>query len=184
MRAIADVMLKHPHVWILSDDIYEHLAFDGFKSAPSRRSTPELRDRIVTVNGASKAYAMTGWRVGYCGGPKDLIGRWSTCTVRRPLACHRWPGRGRSSAGRTAGRCASNRSRPMQRRRDMAVEMLNGCKGINCHKPEGAFYVFPNVAGCIGKTTAGGRKLETDHDLCMALLEKRMSRRCTARRMA
>jgi aspartate aminotransferase len=172
LRAIADVMLKHPHVWILSDDMYEHLVFDGFRHETIAHLAPELRDRTVTVTGASKAYAMTGWRIGFAGGPKDLIKAMVNMQGQATA--------GVSTVGQAAAVAALNGPQDgvqeqvvaYARRRDMTVEMLNTCKGINCHKPEGAFYVFPNVAGCIGKTTAGGRRLETDRDVCMALLEE------------
>ena len=172
LRAIADVMLKHPHVWIMSDDMYEHLVFDGFKHETIAHVAPELRDRTVTVTGASKAYAMTGWRIGFAGGPKDLIKAMVNMQGQATA--------GVSTVGQAAAVAALNGPQDgvqeqvvaYARRRDMAVEMLNTCKGFNCHKPEGAFYVFPNVAGCIGKTTAGGRKLDNDRDVCMALLEE------------
>ncbi|HLJ04674.1 MAG TPA: pyridoxal phosphate-dependent aminotransferase [Acetobacteraceae bacterium] len=172
LRAIADVMLKHPHVWIMSDDMYEHLVFDGFRHETIAHVAPELRDRTVTITGASKAYAMTGWRIGFAGGPKDLIKAMVNMQGQATA--------GVSTVGQAAAVAALNGPQDgvqeqviaYARRRDMAVEMLNTCKGINCHKPEGAFYVFPNVAGCIGKTTAGGRRLETDRDVCMALLEE------------
>ena len=172
LRAIADVMLKHPHVWIMSDDMYEHLVFDGFRHETIAHIAPELRDRTVTITGASKAYAMTGWRIGFAGGPKDLIKAMVNMQGQATA--------GVSTVGQAAAVAALNGPQDgvqeqviaYARRRDMTVEMLNTCKGINCHKPEGAFYVFPNVAGCIGKTTAGGRRLETDRDVCMALLEE------------
>jgi aspartate aminotransferase len=172
LRAIADVMVKHPHVWIMSDDMYEHLVFDGFVHATMAQVAPELRDRTLTVSGASKAYAMTGWRIGYAGGPKNLIKAMVNMQGQATA--------GVSSVGQAAAAAALDGPQDgvreqvvaYARRRDMAVEMLNACRGINCHKPEGAFYVYPNVAGCIGKTTAGGRKLGTDQDMCMALLEE------------
>jgi aspartate aminotransferase len=173
LRAIADVMRKHPHVWIMSDDMYEHLVFDGFKHATIAQVAPDLRDRIVTITGVSKTYAMTGWRIGFAGGPKDLI----KAMVNM---------QGQATAGASAISMAAataaldgpqdgvaEQIAAYQRRRDIAVEMLNACKGISCHKPEGAFYVFPNVAGCIGRTTAAGRRLDTDQDLCLALLEEK-----------
>jgi aspartate aminotransferase len=172
LRAIADVMVKHPHVWIMSDDMYEHLVFDGFKHATIAAVAPELRDRTVTVSGASKAYAMTGWRIGFAGGPKNLIKAMVNMQGQATA--------GVSTVGQAAAAAALDGPQDgvaeqivaYRNRRDMAVEMLNACNGINCHKPEGAFYVFPNVAGCLGKTTASGRKLESDQDVCMALLEE------------
>ena len=162
-------MVKHPHVWIMSDDMYEHLVFDGFKHATIAQVAPELRDRTVTISGASKAYAMTGWRIGFAGGPKNLI--------RAMVNMQGQATAGVSTVGQAAAAAALDGPQDgvaeqivaYRNRRDMAVEMLNACRGINCHKPEGAFYVFPNVAGCIGRTTAGGRKLATDQDVCMAL---------------
>ena len=172
LQAIAAVMRKHKHVWLMSDDMYEHLVFDGMRHATLVEVAPDLRDRTVTVTGASKAYAMTGWRIGYAAGPKDLIKAMVNMQGQATA--------GVSTVGQAAAAAALDGPQDgvreqviaYQRRRDMAVEMLNACRGINCHKPEGAFYVFPNVAGCIGKTTGGGRRLETDRDVCMALLEE------------
>ena len=174
LRAIADVMLKHPHVWILSDDMYEHLLFDGFEHATLAQVAPELRDRTLTITGVSKTYAMTGWRIGFAGGPKNLIK--AMVNIQGQVAA------GISTVGQAAAQAALDGPQDgvavqvvaYQRRRDFAVAALNACPGINCHKPEGAFYVFPNVAGCLGKTTAGGRRLENDFDFCMALLEEQL----------
>jgi aspartate aminotransferase len=169
---IAEVMRKHPHVWVLSDDMYEHLVFDGFQHATFAQVAPDLKDRTLTVSGVSKTYAMTGWRVGFAGGPKVLI---KAMTVMQGQATA-----GISTVGQAAATAALNgpqdgvnvQIEAYKRRRDLAVNMLNAAKGISCHSPEGAFYVFPNVAGCLGKTTAGGRKLNTDEDVCLALLEE------------
>jgi aspartate aminotransferase len=172
LRAIADVMVKHPHVWIMSDDMYEHLVFDGFKHTTIAQVAAELGSRTVTISGASKAYAMTGWRIGYAGGPRNLIKAMVNMQGQATA--------GVSTVGQAAAAAAldgpqdgvSEQIVAYRKRRDMAVDMLNACRGFNCHKPEGAFYVFPNVAGCIGKTTPGGRTLTTDQDVCMALLEE------------
>ena len=172
IAAIAAVMRKHPHVWILSDDMYEHLVFDGFKATTFAEVAPDLKDRTLTVTGVSKTYAMTGWRVGFAGGPKALI---KAMTVIQGQATA-----GISTVGQAAAVAALNgpqdgvdvQIEAYQRRRDLAVRMLNDSKGISCHRPEGAFYVFPNVAGCLGKTTAGGRVLHNDEDVCLALLEE------------
>ena len=172
IAAIAAVMRKHPHVWILSDDMYEHLVFDGFKFATFAEVAPDLKDRTLTVTGVSKTYAMTGWRIGFAGGPKALI---KAMTVMQGQATA-----GISTVGQAAAAAALDGPNDgveaqivaYKRRRDFAVDMLNAAKGISCHKPEGAFYVFPNVAGCLGKTTTGGRKLNTDEDVCLALLEE------------
>ena len=169
---IAAVMRKHPHVWILSDDMYEHLVFDGFRAATFAQVAPDLKDRTLTVSGVSKTYAMTGWRLGFAGGPKPLI---KAMTVMQGQATA-----GVSTVSQAAAAAALDgpqdgvdvQIEAYQRRRDLAVEMLNAARGISCHKPEGAFYVFPNVAGCLGKTTTGGRKLNTDEDVCLALLEE------------
>jgi aspartate aminotransferase len=173
LEEIAAVMRKHPHVWILSDDMYEHLVFDGFQHATMAQVAPDLRDRIVTVTGVSKTYAMTGWRIGFAGGPKDLIKAMVNMQGQATA--------GASAISMVAATAALDGPQDgvreqviaYQRRRDIAVEMLNACPGFSCHKPEGAFYVFPNVAGCLGKTTAGGRKLNTDEDVCLALLEEK-----------
>jgi aspartate aminotransferase len=159
-------------VWILSDDMYEHLVFDGFQHATMAQVAPDLRDRVLTVSGVSKTYAMTGWRVGFAGGPKALI--------RGMVNMQGQATAGVSTVGQAAATAALNGPQDgvqvqidaYKRRRDLAVEMLNASPGMSCHKPEGAFYVFPNVAGCIGKTTAGGRLLQTDQDVCLALLEE------------
>jgi aspartate aminotransferase len=172
IAAIAAVMRKHPHVWILSDDMYEHLVFDGFQHATLAAVAPDLKDRTLTVSGVSKTYAMTGWRIGFAGGPKPLI---KAMTVMQGQATA-----GTSTVGQAAAAAALDgpqdgvqvQIEAYQRRRDLAVQMLNEAKGISCHKPEGAFYVFPNVAGCLGKTTAGGRPLNNDEDVCLALLEE------------
>ncbi|MEY9590665.1 aspartate aminotransferase [Bradyrhizobium yuanmingense] len=172
MRAIAEVMLKHPNVWILTDDIYEHLTYDGFEFCTIAEVEPKLKDRVVTVNGASKAYAMTGWRVGYCGGPKDLIAAMNNvhgqatggiCTVSQAAAVAVLDG---------PQDYLKERADIYRNRRDLVVKLLNQIPGITCHKPQGAFYVFPNIAGCIGKTTKGGRRLDTDADFIAALLEE------------
>jgi aspartate aminotransferase len=172
IAAIAAVMRRHKHVWIMSDDMYEHLVFDGFKASTFAEVAPDLKDRTLTVTGVSKTYAMTGWRIGFAGGPKPLI---KAMTVMQGQATA-----GVSTVGQAAAAAALDGPRDgvdvqviaYRRRRDLAVEMLNASKGISCHRPEGAFYVFPNVAGCLGKTTAGGRRLDTDEDVCLALLEE------------
>ncbi|PWE77265.1 aspartate aminotransferase [Bradyrhizobium sp. SUTN9-2] len=172
MRAIADVMLKHPDVWILTDDIYEHLTYDGFEFCTIAEVEPKLKNRVVTVNGASKVYAMTGWRVGYCGGPKDLIAAMNNvhgqatggiCTVSQAAAVAVLDG---------PQDYLKDRADIYRDRRDLVVKLLNQISGITCHKPQGAFYVFPNIAGCIGKTTKAGRRLDTDADFIAALLEE------------
>ncbi|WP_237214614.1 pyridoxal phosphate-dependent aminotransferase [Falsiroseomonas oryziterrae] len=173
MKALAEVLLKHPHIWVLTDDMYEHLVYDDFEFCTIAEVEPRLKDRVLTVNGASKTYAMTGWRVGFCGGPKALIK--AMVNMQSQLTS------GISTVGQAAAAAAldgpqdlvKERAAIYKARRDMVVEMLNAAPGIACHKPEGAFYVFPNVAGCLGRTSAGGRKIATDTDFALALLEEK-----------
>ncbi len=173
MQALGEVMLRHPHVWILSDDMYEHLVYGGFQHATMAAVVPALRDRTLTVCGVSKTYAMTGWRVGFAGGPKPLI--------RAMVAMQGHASAGVSSvtqAGAVGALDGPQDSVAVQvaayrRRRDLVVDALNTAPGVFCHRPEGAFYVFPNIAGCLGKTTPGGRTLHSDEDFALALLEER-----------
>ncbi len=173
MREIADVLLAHPKVWIMADEIYEHLIYDGVEFSSIAEVEPKLKERTLTVNGASKAYAMTGWRVGYAGGPKPLI-----------VAMNNMQGQatgGVSTVGQAAVAAALDGPQDLiyahrddyAQRRNEVVDLLRAAKGITCHKPEGAFYVFPNIAGCIGKTSKGGRKIATDADFVTALLEEK-----------
>ena len=173
MKEIAEVLLAHPQVLIMSDDVYEHLVYDGFGFCTIAEIEPRLRERTLTVNGASKAYAMTGWRVGFAGGPKPMIAAMTNMqgqigsgisTISQAAATAALMGPQELIAERAADYC---------KRRDEVVAMLREARGITCHKPEGAFYVFPNIAGCIGKTTKGGRKLATDTDFVTALLEEK-----------
>jgi aspartate aminotransferase len=173
MKELADVLLQHPKVLVMSDEIYEHLVYDGVKMHSIAEVEPRLKDRTLTVNGASKAYAMTGWRVGYAGGPKPMIQAMMNMQGQATA--------GVSTVGQAAVTAAlegpqdvieSHRA-DYQNRRNLVVGWLREAKGITCHKPEGAFYVFPNIAGCIGKTTPKGKKLETDTDFVTALLEER-----------
>ncbi|NYZ16756.1 pyridoxal phosphate-dependent aminotransferase [Azospirillum sp. RWY-5-1] len=171
MKALTDVLVRHPHVWIMSDDMYEHLLYDGLTFATPAQVEPKLYDRTLTVNGVSKAYAMTGWRIGYAGGPKELIkaiAMMQSQSTSNP-----------SSISQAAAVEALNgtqeflkpRAEAFRERRDLVVSMLNQSKGIHCHKPEGAFYVYPSCAGTIGKTTPEGKVIETDEDFVTYLLE-------------
>ncbi|MBL8642554.1 MAG: pyridoxal phosphate-dependent aminotransferase [Rhodospirillaceae bacterium] len=172
LRALADVLLKHPHVWVMTDDIYEHLTYDGFKFSTIAQVEPKLLNRTLTMNGVSKAYAMTGWRLGYACGPTDLIKAMNM--VQSQSASHP------SSITQAAAVTALNepltflkpRNDVYKQRRDMVVKMLNEAPGLNCQTPEGAFYVYPSCAGVIGKTTPKGRKINTDTDFVEALLEE------------
>lgn len=171
LKAITDVLLKHPHVYIMTDDMYEHLVYDGFKFATPAQVEPKLYDRTLTINGVSKSYAMTGWRIGYAGGPKDLIkamAKIQSQSTSNP-----------SSISQAAAVAALNgdqsflqeRNDAFKERRDMVVKMLNDADGVSCITPEGAFYVYPSCAGCIGKTTPDGKTIETDEDFVTYLLE-------------
>lgn len=170
LRAIADVLLEHPHVWVLTDDIYEHLIYDGNEFATIAEVEPRLWDRTLTVNGVSKAYAMTGWRVGYAGGPKPLIAAMNgiqlqatggICTVAQAAAVAVLNGPQDLLAEQAA---------IYAKRRDLVIDKLSQAPGITCHRPSGAFYVFANVGGTLGKTTAGGRLIQSDTDFVFALL--------------
>ncbi|MFN8720396.1 MAG: pyridoxal phosphate-dependent aminotransferase [Rhodospirillales bacterium] len=171
LKALAAVLRRHPHVLIMVDDMYEHLAYDGFAFTTIAQVAPDLYDRTLTVNGVSKSYAMTGWRIGYAGGPKALIkamGAMQSQTTSNP-----------SSVSQAAAVEALNgpqdfireRALVFKDRRDLVVSMLNQASGITCHRPEGAFYVYPSCAGTIGKTTPGGQVLKTDDDFATYLLE-------------
>ncbi len=172
MAALAQVMLKHPHVWIMCDDMYEHLVYDGFEHATIAAVEPRLRDRTLTVSGVSKTYAMTGWRIGFAGGPRDLIK--AMVNVQGHATA------GVSTVGQAAAVAAldgpqdlvTERAEAYRRRRDFVVDALNAAPGITCHKPEGAFYVYPNIAGCLGRTSPAGKRIETDEDFALALLEE------------
>ena len=172
LRPICDVLLKHPHVFVFTDDIYEKLTYDGFRPATIVEVEPKLRDRTITMNGCSKAYAMTGWRIGFCGAPIALI-----------KAMDKLQGQSTSntsSISQAAAVAALNGPedelgemvKVYKARRDLVVEMLNKAPGITCSKPEGAFYVFPSIHGCIGKTTPKGTKINNDEEFVIALLEE------------
>jgi aspartate aminotransferase len=170
LRAIAAMMRQHPHVWIMCDDVYEHLIFDGHPHASLAAVAPDLRGRLLIVSGVSKTYAMTGWRIGFAAGPKALI--------RAMVNIQGHTTAGVSTVGQAAAAavldgpqdCVAEHLAVYRRRRDLVVDRLNACKGVNCHRPQGAFYVFPHVAGCIGKRTAGGARIRNDEDFALALL--------------
>ncbi len=172
LRALADVLLRHPQVWIMTDDMYEHLVFDGFEFATIAEVEPKLFDRTLTVNGVSKAYAMTGWRIGYAGGPVELIkaiGTIQSQSTSNPSSISQWAA---VEALNGPQDYIPKNAEIFKKRRDLVVSMLNQANGIVCPNPEGAFYVFPSCAGTLGKTTAGGKLLKTDEDFVTALLEE------------
>lgn len=171
MKAVTEVLKAHPQVWVMTDDMYEHLVYDDFAFVTPAQVEPELYDRTLTVNGVSKAYAMTGWRIGYAGGPAALIkamSKMQSQSTSNP-----------SSISQAAAVEAlsgpqdyiAERNAIFKERRDMVVELLNTCPGLQCHKPEGAFYVYPSCAGTIGKKTPDGTAIKSDTDFVTYLLE-------------
>ena len=173
MRAIADVLLRHPQVWVMTDDMYEHLLYDSFEFSTIAEVEPALKSRTLTVNGCSKTYAMTGWRVGFGGGPAGLIKGMFNMQGQATAGVSTISQAAAAAALDGPQEFVKHNAESYRQRRDMVVEMLNAAPGITCHKPEGAFYVFPNLAGCLGKTSKGGRRIETDTDFVQALLEEK-----------
>jgi aspartate aminotransferase len=171
MKALTDVLVKHPHVWVMSDDIYEHLVYDGFEFATPAQVEPKLFDRTLTVNGVSKSYSMTGWRIGFAGGPAELIKAMSMVQSQSTS--------NPSSISQAAAVEALNGDqmflkewrKAFQDRRDLVVGMLNQTDGLTCKRPEGAFYVYPSCAGVIGRQTGDGRTIKNDEDFVTYLLE-------------
>lgn len=171
LRALCDVLLRHPHVWIMSDDMYEHLVFDDFIFTTPAQIEPKLYDRTLTCNGVSKSYAMTGWRIGYAGGPAHLIKAMGTIqsqSTSNPSSVSQYAALEALTGPQDF--LAPNRAM-FQKRRDLVVSMLNAAQGITCPTPEGAFYVYPDISGCIGKSTPGGKKIANDEDFATYLLE-------------
>ena len=171
LKAITDVLVRHPHVWVLTDDMYEHLVYDDFMFSTPAQIEPSLYNRTLTMNGVSKAYCMTGWRIGYAGGPADLIkamGDVQSQSTSNP-----------SSIGQAAAVEALNGTQDFiptnnavfKQRRDLVVKMLNQAQGLHCHTPEGAFYVYPSCAGLIGATTPSGALIKNDEDVINYLLD-------------
>ena len=171
LRDLADVLLANPHVWVMTDDMYEHLAYDDWKFCTIAEVEPRLMDRTLTCNGVSKAYSMTGWRIGYAGGPAPLIkaiAKLQSQSTSNP-----------SSVSQAAAVAAltgdltflGERNEIFRQRRDICVTMLNEAKGLTCRKPDGAFYVYPSCAGTIGKKTPDGKVIETDTDFVTYLLD-------------
>ena len=171
MKGLTDVLIRHEHVWVMTDDMYEHVVYDDFEFTTPAEIEPGLFDRTITLNGHSKVYAMTGWRVGYGAGPVELIK--AMTVVQSQSSTHT------SSISQAAAVEALNgpqdfiapHNEMFKNRRDLVVSMLNQAEGITCLTPEGAFYVYPSCAGTIGRTTPDGRKIEKDSDFCAYLLE-------------
>jgi aspartate aminotransferase len=172
LRPILDVLVRHQHVWLMADDIYEHLTYDGMSFVTAAALEPSLKSRTLTVNGVSKAYAMTGWRVGYGGGPRELIAAMAVVQSQSTTnPC---------SVSQAAAIAALNgpqdilveRRQAFQRRRDLVVDALNAIDGVRCRRPEGAFYTFASCAGLIGRQTPSGIKIDSDASFCRYLLEQ------------
>lgn len=172
LKALTDVLMRHPHVWVMSDDMYEHLVFDDFEFCTPAEIEPGLYDRTLTCNGVSKAYAMTGWRIGYAGGPVALIKAMGTIqsqSTSNPCSVSQYAALEALSGPQDF---LADWRKVFQGRRDLVVSMLNQAKGIRCPKPEGAFYVYPDIAGCIGKATPAGTVISNDEVFATALLEE------------
>ncbi|SDE45309.1 pyridoxal phosphate-dependent aminotransferase [Limimaricola pyoseonensis] len=172
LKALTEVLLRHPHVHVLTDDMYEHLTFGDFAFCTPAEVEPRLHDRTLTVNGVSKAYAMTGWRIGYAAGPEPLIramAKIQSQSTSNPCSISQWAAV--AALDGPQGFIADN-NRIFQRRRDMVVEMLNAAPGVTCAVPDGAFYVYPDISGCLGKTSAGGVAITDDEAFATALLEE------------
>ena len=171
LKALTDVLMKHPHVWVLTDDMYEHLVYGGFKFTTILEVEPGLYDRTLTMNGVSKAYAMTGWRIGYCGGPEDLIkamAKLQSQSATNATSISQWAA---VEALNGTQDFIPKFQKIFEERRDLVVSMLNQSNGIQCPKPEGAFYVYPSIKGLIGKKTQKGKVIDTDEAFATALLE-------------
>jgi aspartate aminotransferase len=171
LKAVADVLMRHPQVWVLTDDMYEHLIYDDFQFSTIAEVEPGLYDRTLTMNGVSKAYAMTGWRIGYAAGPEPLIklmGKVMSQTTSNPSSISQWAAV--EALNGTQAFIKPN-AKLFEQRRDLVVSMLNQASGIRCPTPEGAFYVYPSVDGLLGKTAPSGKVIGSDEDFANELLE-------------
>ena len=171
LKKLTDVLVKYPHVWILTDDMYEHLTYDNFVFATPAQVEPALYDRTLTMNGVSKAYCMTGWRIGYCAGPLELIKAMTKIqsqSTSNPTSISQWAA---VEALNGPQDFIAENNQAFKRRRDLVVELLNKADGIDCITPEGAVYVYPSCAGAIGKSTPDGKVIESDEDFATQLLE-------------
>lgn len=170
LKALTDVLMRHPHVWVMSDDMYEHLVFDGFEFATPAQVEPGLYERTLTCNGVSKGYAMTGWRIGYAAGPQHLIAamrKIQSQSTSNPSSISQWAA---VEALNGPQDFLPTNNVAFKRRRDLVVAKLNAIEGITCPTPEGAFYVYPSIAGVIGKTTPKGTLIDNDEAFAKALL--------------
>jgi len=171
LQSVAEVLLRHPHVWVMTDDMYEHLVYDDFEFTTIAQVEPRLYERTLTVNGVSKAYCMTGWRIGYAGGPAELIKAMATIqsqSTSNPSSISQWAS---VEALNGPQDFIPVNNKVFKERRDLVVGMLNQAKGIDCPRPEGAFYVYPSCAGTMGKTSPSGKMIENDEDFVTELLE-------------
>jgi aspartate aminotransferase len=171
LKAITDVLVRHPQVWVMTDDMYEHLVYDDFEFTTPAQIEPKLYDRTLTVNGVSKAYCMTGWRIGYAGGPAELIKAMSTIqsqSTSNPSSISQWAS---VEALNGSQEFIPANNKVFKERRDLVVAMLNQANGIHCPRPQGAFYVYPSCAGTIGKTARSGKTIANDEDFVTELLE-------------
>ena len=170
LKALTDVLLQHPHVWVLTDDMYEHLVYDDFQFTTPAQVEPRLYDRTLTMNGVSKSYCMTGWRIGYAAGPEQLIkamAKLQSQSTSNPSSIAQWAAV--EALNGPQDFIAAN-NKVFKQRRDLVVAMLNQARGLSCPTPEGAFYVYPSCAGCIGKTAPSGTVIRTDEDFVTELL--------------
>ena len=170
LKALTDVLVKHPNVWVLSDDMYEHLVYDDFEFTTPAQVEPKLYDRTLTMNGVSKSYCMTGWRIGYGAGPEQLIkamAKLQSQSTSNPSSIAQWAAV--EALNGPQDFIAAN-NKVFRERRDLVVSMLNQAKGISCPTPEGAFYVYPSCLGCIGRTAPSGKVINTDEEFVTELL--------------
>ena len=170
LKALTDVLLKHPNVWVLSDDMYEHLVYDDFEFTTPAQVEPKLYERTLTMNGVSKSYCMTGWRIGYGAGPEQLIkamAKLQSQSTSNPSSIAQWAA---VEALNGPQEFIGKNNEVFKQRRDLVVSMLNQASGISCPTPEGAFYVYPSCLGCIGKTAPSGNVIRTDEDFVTELL--------------
>ncbi|MBU2943984.1 pyridoxal phosphate-dependent aminotransferase [Shimia thalassica] len=172
LKALTDVLMRHPHVWVMTDDMYEHLAYDDFEFCTPAEVEPALYERTLTCNGVSKAYAMTGWRIGYAAGPVEVIAamrKIQSQSTSNPCSVSQWAA---IEALNGPQNFLPANNEVFKRRRDLVVSMLSDIDGVTCPVPEGAFYVYPSISGLIGKTTPNGTVIENDEAFATALLEE------------